>query len=207
MMLIIGLTGSIGMGKTAISDYFAGQGIPVLDADSIVHRLYEGEAVFHIEHKFPGTTANGKVDRAKLSEAVMRTPNGFQLLEAIVHPLVVHEKWEFVRDCYNAEKTMCVIDTPLLFEAKGEELVDVIVVASAPEDVQTERVMQRPGMTPEKLDAIMARQLPDAEKRKRADFVIETGGPWEETQQQLDELLESLKSCEGDAYERWCELY
>jgi dephospho-CoA kinase len=207
MMLIIGLTGSIGMGKTAIADYFAGQGIPVLDADSIVHRLYEGEAVLHIEHIFPGTTANGKVDRAKLSQAVMRMPNGFQRLEAIVHPLVVHEKWEFVNNCHAAEKPMCVIDTPLLFEAGGEELVDVIVVASAPEDVQTERVMQRPGMTPEKLDAIMARQLPDAEKRKRADFVIETGGPWEETQQQLDELLESLKNCDGDAYEHWCALY
>ncbi|MEJ2123524.1 MAG: dephospho-CoA kinase [Alphaproteobacteria bacterium] len=207
MMLIIGLTGSIGMGKTTVGEYFAGQGIPVLDADSIVHRLYEGEAVTPIEHTFPGTTANGKVDRAKLSKAVMMHPNGFRRLEALVHPLVVHEKWEFVKACHEADEPMCVIDTPLLFEAGGEELVDVIVVASAPEDVQTERVMQRPGMTTEKLDAIMARQLSDAEKRNRADFVIDTGLPWEETLQQLDELLESLKSCEGDAYDRWLTLY
>jgi dephospho-CoA kinase len=206
-MLIIGLTGSIGMGKTTVANYMAERGIPVLDADGTVHRLYEGEAVPHVEAAFPGTTAGGKVDRARLSAALMAAPEGFQKLEALVHPLVRQAQWRFLREQEAAGAAMCVLDIPLLFETGGHEVVDVSVVVSAPADVQAERVMVRPGMTEEKLAAIIGRQLPDAEKRMRASHVIDTGVSWGETQAQVDALLESLKDSEGHAFERWRARY
>jgi dephospho-CoA kinase len=202
-MLIIGLTGSIGMGKTTVAAHIASRGVPVLDSDGTVHRLYAGDAVPHVEAAFPGTTADGKVDRAKLAAAAMQRPDGFARLEAVIHPLVRQAQWQFLQEQQAAGAAMCVLDIPLLFETGGDRLMDITVVVSAPEHIQTARVVGRPGMTPEKLAAIRERQLPDAEKRTRADFVIDTGLPWEETRQQVDKLLESLKNHPGGAFERW----
>ena len=205
-MLIIGLTGSIGMGKTTVAAHLASRGVPVLDSDGTVHRLYEGDAVPHVEAEFPGTTADGKVDRAKLAAALMQVTHGFARLEALIHPLVRQAQWQFLREQAAAGAARCILDIPLLFETGGDRLMDVTVVVSAPEHIQTERVMSRPGMTAEKLAAIRARQLPDAEKRARAHFVIDTGLPWEETRQQVDNLLESLEDRPGEACERWRQL-
>ncbi len=204
-MLIVGLTGSIGMGKTTVANHLAARGVPVLDSDAAVHRLYEGEAVPHIEAAFPGTTSDGKVDRAKLAAAAMRDADGFAKIEALIHPLVRQAQWVFLQQQASAGAPLCVLDIPLLFETGGDRLVDVTIVVSAPEPVQTERVMSRPGMTPEKLAAIRARQLPDAEKRGRADYVIDTGLAWGETQAQLDNLLESLKDRAGGKFDLWRE--
>lgn len=206
-MLIVGLTGSIGMGKTTVASHIAARALPVLDSDSIVHRLYEGEAVPHIEAAFPGTTAGGKVDRARLAAAAMRVPDAFARLEALVHPLVREAQWRFIQDSAAAGHPICVLDIPLLFETEGDRLVDVTLVVSAPHGVQTERVMARPGMTAEKLDAIRARQMPDAEKRARADFIVDTGLPLEETQAQVDKILESLKTRAGDKIDLWRRLH
>lgn len=202
-MLIIGLTGSIGMGKTTVAAHMASRGVPILDSDGTVHRLYEGDAVPHVEAAFPGTTAGGKVDRAKLAAAAMQAADGFARLETVIHPLVRQAQWQFLQEQQAAGAAMCLLDIPLLFETGGDQFVDVTVVVSAPEHIQTARVAGRPGMTPEKLAAIRERQLPDAEKRARADFVIDTGLPWEETRQQVDKLLESLKNHPGGAFERW----
>ena len=205
-MLIIGLTGSIGMGKTTVANHIASRGVPVLDSDGAVHRLYAGDAVPHVEAAFPGTTADGQVDRARLAAAAMQAPDGFAMLEAIIHPLVRQAQWQFLQEQKAAGAAMCVLDIPLLFETGGDRLMDVTVVVSAPEHVQTARVGARPGMTPEKLAAIRQRQMPDADKRARADFVIDTGLPWEETREQVDNLLESLKTRPGEAFERWRQL-
>ena len=205
-MLIIGLTGSIGMGKTTVANHIASRGVPVLDSDGMVHRLYAGDAVPHVEAAFPGTTADGQVDRAKLAAAAMQAPDGFAMLEAIIHPLVRQAQWQFLQEQEAAGAAMCVLDIPLLFETGGDRLMDVTVVVSAPEHIQTARVGGRPGMTPEKLAAIRQRQLPDADKRTRADFVIDTGLPWEETREQVDNLLESLKTRPGEAFDRWRQL-
>jgi dephospho-CoA kinase len=206
-MLIVGLTGSIGMGKTTVASHIASRGIPVLDSDATVHALYEGEAAAPIEAAFPGSAEAGKVDRAKLAAALMRTPEGFAKLEAIVHPLVRRAQWRFLRDREAEGAPVCVLDIPLLFETGGDKLADVTVAVSAPEAVQTERVMARPGMTPEKLAAIRARQMTDAEKRARADFVIDTGLPLEETKAQVDKLLESLKNRAGEKFALWRQLH
>jgi dephospho-CoA kinase len=202
-MFVLGLTGSIGMGKTTVAGHIASRGIPVLDSDSIVHRLYAGDAVPHIEAAFPGTTSAGAVDRAKLSAALLAEDGGFARLEALVHPLVRQAQWDFLRQQAAAGQPLAVLDIPLLFETGGNELIDACIVVSAPADVQAARVLARPGMTPEKLDAIRARQLPDAEKRARADFVVDTGLAWEETRRQVDRILESLGSRPGTAMERW----
>ena len=206
-MLIIGLTGSIGMGKTTVAGYMASRGVPALDSDAIVHRLYEGEAVPLIEAAFPGTTASGKVDRARLAAAATQAPDGFARLEALVHPLVRHAQWRFIRDQAAAGAPYCVLDIPLLFETGGDQLVDVTVVASTHEHVQAARVLARPGMTPDKLAMIRGRQMPDAEKRARADFVIDTGLPLDETKAQIDHLLESLKDRQGEKFGLWRGLY
>jgi dephospho-CoA kinase len=207
MMFVVGLTGSIGMGKTTVAAHLASRGIPVLDSDSIVHRLYAGEAVPHIEAAFPGTTAAGSVDRAKLSAALMAAEGGFMRLEAVVHPLVRKAQWRFLQEQAAAGAPIAVLDIPLLFETGGDDLVDASIVVSAPPDIQAARVLARPGMTAEKLEAIRARQLPDAEKRSRASFVVDTGVTWEETQHQVDKLIESLSGRPGTAMERWRRLY
>jgi dephospho-CoA kinase len=206
-MLIIGLTGSIGMGKTTVAGYLAAGGVAVLDSDSVVHRLYAGEAVPHIEAAFPGATTGGAVDRARLSAALLAAEGGFERLEALIHPLVRKAQWRFLKEQAESGAALAVLDIPLLFETGGDALMDVTLVVSAPADIQAARVLQRPGMTPEKLEAIRARQLPDAEKRARADFIVDTGLPWEKTQAQVDRILESLAGRSGNAMERWRRLY
>ena len=200
-MLLIGLTGSIGMGKSTAAARFRAVGIPVVDADAEVHKLYEGAAVAPIETAFPGTTTGGKVDRQKLAEALLNRPDRFKRLEAIVHPLVFAAERALLRTEAAKGAAMAVLEIPLLLETGGEKRVDVVVVVSAPADAQRARVMQRPGMTAEKLDQLLARQMPDAEKRRRADFIVDTGGTFAETDAQVDNIVESLKGRAGTAFD------
>jgi len=191
-MIVLGLTGSIGMGKSTVAKMFADEGVPVFDADSAVHRLQgpEGALVNEIEAHFPGTTGPGGVNRGALAERVLGEPEALRRLEALIHPAVAREREVFLADHETAP--LVVLDIPLLFEAGGWSQVDKIVVVSAPAEVQRERVLARPGMTAEKLDHILARQLPDSEKRARADFVISTGGPKEETRRAVRRILACL---------------
>lgn len=202
-MVVIGLTGSIGMGKSTIAERFEALGVPVCDADAIVHWLYEGEAAASIEAAFPGTTSAGKVDRVKLGQAVLGDAHGLKRLESIVHPLVQAAEREFLHKAFQQGAPMAVLEIPLLFETGGDARVDVTVVVSAPAKVQRERVLQRPRMTQAKLDAILARQMPDAEKRRRADFVVDTGGSIEESHAQVDAIVESLRNRGGRAYQQF----
>jgi dephospho-CoA kinase len=199
-MLIVGLTGSIGMGKSTVAARFRHHGIAVCDADAEVHRLYEGAAVSAIEAAFPGTTEGGNVDRQRLAQSLIENPAGFQRLEAIVHPMVLAAERAFLQAEAAKVAPVAVLEIPLLLETGGERRVDVVVVVSAPADKQRERVMQRPGMTEEKLAQVLARQMPDAEKRARADFVVDTGGTFAETEAQVDRIIESLKGREGTAF-------
>lgn len=173
-MIVLGLTGSIGMGKSTTANLFAEAGVPVYDADAAVHRLYEGEAVAAIEAAFPGTTANGKVDRNRLSARVVHDPAAMKRLEEIVHPMLGASRQKFLLDAEQSGAPVAVIDIPLLFETGGEKRVDAVVVVTTSAELQRERILARPNMTEEKLEAILARQLPDAEKRKRAHFVVDT---------------------------------
>jgi dephospho-CoA kinase len=173
-MKILGLTGSIGMGKSTTAKLFAEAGVPVYDADATVHLIYQGEAVPAIEAAFPGTTSDGKVDRAKLSAKVVHDPAAIQRLEQIVHPMLRSYHQKFLFDAEQAGAPVAVMDVPLLFETGGEKRVDAVVVVTTAPDVQRERILARGTMTDEALDAILARQLPDAEKRRRADFVVDT---------------------------------
>ena len=173
-MIILGLTGSIGMGKSTTAKMFAEAGVPVSDADRMVHALYAGAAVPPIKKAFPGTVSDGVVDRDKLAATVLGDPARLRELEAIVHPLVRAETDAFVERHRQAGAPLIVLDIPLLFETGGMDRVDRILVVTAPADVQRERVLSRPGMTEEKFEAILAKQVPDAEKRRRADFVIDT---------------------------------
>jgi dephospho-CoA kinase len=191
-MFILGLTGSLGMGKSTTAGFFAEAGVPVHDADAVVHALYEGEAVPAIAAAFPGNIVNGKVDRAKLGAAVLDDACALQRLEAIVHPLVSAAKARFLADAQARGAKVVVLDIPLLFETGGEARVDAVVVASAPADVQRERVLARPGMTADKLDALLARQMPDSEKRKRADFVVDTSLGFEAARAQVREILRAV---------------
>jgi len=206
-MFILGLTGSIGMGKTTVANDMAARGVPVLDSDAIVHRLYAGAAIPAIEAAFPGTTSSAGVDRAKLSAALAAREGGFDQLEALIHPLVRDAQWRFLSAQAAAGARLAVLDIPLLFETGGDRLMDATLVVSAPAALQEARVLQRPGMTREKLAAIRARQLPDSEKRARADFLVDTGVPWEETRRQLDTILESLAGRPGQAMDRWRQLF
>jgi dephospho-CoA kinase len=201
-MLIVGLTGSIGMGKSTVATCFRRHGIAVCDADLEVHKLYEGAAVPLIEAAFPGTTRSGKVDRQKLAAALLAGPQAFKTLEAIVHPLIVTAERRFLRGEAARGAAMAVLEIPLLLETGGETRVDVVVVCSASPEMQRERVMQRPNMTVEKLEQILSRQMPDAEKRARADFVVDTGGTLADTERQVDRLIESLKGRTGTAYRK-----
>lgn len=201
-MLIIGLTGSIGMGKSTAAARFRACGVPVIDADAEVHKLYAGAAVAPIEAAFHGTTADGKVDRALLSQALMADPSGFARLEAIVHPLVQAAERELLKAAVTAGAAMAVLEIPLLFETGGEARCDVTVVVSAPAEVQRQRVLARAGMTEAKLAQILSRQLPDVEKRRRADFVVDTGGSIPETEAQIDAIVAVLRGRSGQAYAR-----
>ncbi len=198
-MLIIGLTGSIGMGKTETAKMFARLGVPVYDADAAVHALYErdGAAVVPIAETFPGTVKDGAVDREALSRAVVGKPHAMEILEKIVHPLVRGEQIAWLQAQALAGHPMVLLDIPLLFETGGEDKVDVIVVCSAPEAVQRDRVLERPGMTAEKLDAILAKQLPDAEKRARADFIVETDKGLDHAFGQVKRIVETLHGRDG----------
>ena len=199
-MLVIGLTGSIGMGKSTVVARFRLHGIGVCDADAEVHKLYEGAAVAPIEAAFPGTTHGGKVDRERLAQALIAKPEGFARLEAIVHPLVLAAERAFLHAEAAKGARMAVLEIPLLLETGGDARVDVVVVVSAPADKQRERVMQRPNMTPEKLEQVLTRQMPDAEKRAWADFIVDTGGTLAETDAQVDNIVESLQGRQGTAF-------
>ena len=191
-MIVLGLTGSIGMGKSTVAQMFADEGVPVFDADAAVHRLQgrEGALVESIEANFPGTTGPGGVDRGALAELVLGEPEALRRLEALIHPAVARERESFLAD--NAAVPLVVLDIPLLFEAGGSEQVDRVAVVSAPPEVQRQRVLQRPGMTPEKFERILARQLPDAEKRARADFVIDTGATIDDTRRAVRRIIACL---------------
>ena len=188
-MFIIGLTGSIGMGKSATAKMFADEGVPVHDADAVVHRLYEGEATPLIEAAFPGTTANGKVDRGKLGQRVLGDDVALAQLEQIVHPLVLQARESFLATAEQSGAPVALLDVPLLFETGGEGRCDAVLVVTAPADVQRTRAFERPGMTDEKFAAILAKQMPDADKRARADFVVDTSKGFDAARQQVREIL------------------
>jgi dephospho-CoA kinase len=189
-MIVLGLTGSIGMGKSTTAKLFAEAGVPVYDADAAVHRLYEGEAVPAIEAAFPGTTANGKVDRVRLSACVVHDPAAMKKLEQIVHPMLGASRQAFLHDAEQSGAPVAVIDIPLLFETGGEKRVDAVVVVTTTPEVQRERILTRSNMTEEKLQAILERQMPDAEKRKRAHFVVDTSHGLDPVRTRIRDILD-----------------
>lgn len=195
-MLVLGLTGSIGMGKSTTSAMFQAEGVPVYDSDAAVHALYAagGAAVTPVEAAFPGVVVDGAIDRPKLSAAVVGNAEALAKLEAIVHPLVGAHRIGFFEAAKAQGRDIVVLDIPLLYETGGEKKVDKVVVVSAPADVQRQRVLARPDMTPEKFEAILARQTPDAEKRARADFVIDTGQGLDHARKQVRDLLTLLRT-------------
>lgn len=197
-MITIGLTGSIGTGKSATARLFAQEGVVVCDSDAVVHELYEGEAVPLVETAFPGTTHQGKVDRQKLGDLLRKNPANFQTLEKIVHPLVRRKQEEFLDQARLANVEFALLDIPLLFETGAEDRVDTIVVVSCSPELQRQRVLARPGMTDEKFQLILARQLPDEEKRQRADFVIDTNISVDDARHQVRALLETLRSAQTE---------
>jgi dephospho-CoA kinase len=202
-MLIVGLTGSIGMGKSTAAAHLRARGLPVFDADAEVHRLYAGGKVVEpVERAFPGTTRNGDVDRAKLSAVLIAAPHRFRELEAIVHPLVRDAERAFLREHAEHGASIAVMEIPLLFETRADALVDATIVVSAAPKVQRERLLQRPGLTEAKLDQLLARQTPDAEKRARADFVVDTSGDLAASEAALDGILAQLQGRPGEAYAR-----
>jgi dephospho-CoA kinase len=191
-MIVLGLTGSIGMGKSTTARMFAEAGVPVHDSDEAVHRLYSGAAAPLVDAAFPGTAVDGIVDRARLSRHVVGNPDAIARLEKIVHPLVRADADAFVARHRAAGTPLIVLDIPLLFETNGTGRVDRIVVVSAPAEVQRERVLSRPGMTAEKFEAILAHQTPDAEKRRRADFVIDTSRGIDAAREQAHAIIREL---------------
>ena len=188
-MIILGLTGSIGMGKSTTAKLFAEAGVPVYDADATVHMLYEGEAVPAIEAAFPGTTVDGKVDRNMLSARVVHDPAAIKRLEQIVHPMLGASRQKFLDDAERSGAPVAVVDVPLLFETGGEKRVDAVVVVTTTPELQRQRILARDNMTSEKLDAILARQLPDAEKRRRADFVVDTSDGLDAVRLRIRDIL------------------
>jgi dephospho-CoA kinase len=191
-MFILGLTGSLGMGKSTTARFFAEAGVPVHDADAEVHRLYEGAAVPAIEAAFPGTTGGGKVDRNKLAARALGDEAALKRLEAIVHPLVQEAERRLLAQAEAGGEKVAVLDIPLLFETGGDRRVDAVVVVSAPPEVQHARVLERPGMTMQKLEALLAKQMPDAEKRRRADFVVDTSRGFEAARAEVRAILDAV---------------
>lgn len=191
-MIVLGLTGSIGMGKSTVAAMFAEEGVPVFDSDAVVHRLQgpEGALVEEIEEYFPGTTGESGVDRTSLAEAVLGDTEKLRRLESLIHPAVARERETFLEE--NRDSPVVVLDIPLLFEKVGAGLVDKVAVVSAPAEVQRARVLARPGMTEAKFESILGHQMPDEEKRRRADFVIPTGGDFDETRQAVRRILACL---------------
>src|SRR5712672_996924 len=189
-MIILGLTGSIGMGKSTTAKLFAEAGVPVYDADATVHMLYEGEAVSAIEAALPGATVDGKVDRNRLSARVVHDPAAIKQLEQIVHPILGASRQKFLCEAEQSGAPVAVVDVPLLYETGGEKRVDAVVVVTTTPEIQRERILARDNMTVEKLDAILARQLSDAEKRKRADFVVDTSDGLDPVRARIRDILE-----------------
>lgn len=189
-MVILGLTGSIGMGKSTTAKLFAEAGVPVYDADAAVHMLYEGEAAPAIEAAFPGTTVEGKVDRNRLSACVVHDPAAMRRLEEIVHPMLGASRQKFLADAERSGARVAVADVPLLFETGGEKRVDAVVVVTTTAEIQRQRILSRPNMTDEKLDAILARQMPDAEKRRRANFVVDTSHGLDPVRARIRDILD-----------------
>jgi dephospho-CoA kinase len=191
-MRVIGLTGSIGMGKSTTAAMFARRGIPLHSSDAAVHRLYSGEAVAPIEAAFPGVTAGGVVDRARLAERAVADPAALAKLEAIVHPLVRQSEEAFLADTRTEGRRLVVVDVPLLFETGASDRFDVIVVVSADPQIQRERVLARPGMTEEKFARLLSRQTPDAEKRRLAHFIVDSGYGLASAERAVDAILRAL---------------
>src|ERR1700736_4295623 len=189
-MIILGLTGSIGMGKSTTAMLFVEAVVPVYDADAAVHKIYEGEAAPAVEAAFPGTTVGGKVDRNKLSARVVHDPVAIKRLEQIVHPMLGASRQKFFADAERSGAAVAVVDVPLLFETGGEKRVDAVVVVTTTPEIQRQRILARDNMTGEKLDAILARQLPDAEKRRRADFVVDTSHGLDPVRAQIRDILD-----------------
>lgn len=198
-MMIVGLTGSIGMGKSTTANMFRAEGVPVHDADATVHALYAGRATPMIESAFPGTVVDGQVDRARLGARVIGNPKEMRRLEAIVHPLVREEERMFLSQARSAGARLVVLDVPLLLETGGERRVDAVVVVSASAEVQRSRVLGRPGMTLEKFNAILAKQMPDEEKRRRAHVIVDTGRGLEAARRQVRDIVTILSGRGGRA--------
>jgi len=191
-MFVLGLTGSIGMGKSTTAKLFAEEGVPVHDADAAVHALYEGKAAPLIEAAFPGTTQGGKVDRQKLGTAVLGNHEALKRLETIVHPLVAEARDHFLTKARLDGAKIAVLDIPLLYEVGADKLVDAVVVVSAAPHIQRSRVLERPGMTVEKFEALLVKQMPDAEKRKRADFIVDSSHGIEPAREQVRDILRKV---------------
>jgi dephospho-CoA kinase len=191
-MRVLGLTGSIGMGKSTTAKLFAEAGVPVYDADATVHKVYEGEAVPAIEAAFPGTIAGGKVDRARLSAKVVHDPAAIKRLEGIVHPMVRAYHQKFLDDAERAGASVAVVDIPLLFETGGDQRVDAVVVVTTSPELQRERILARGTMSAETLDAILAKQMPDHEKRRRADFVVDTSHGLDPVRRRIRDILDQV---------------
>ena len=188
-MFILGLTGSLAMGKSATAQMFVDEGVPLHDADAVVHRLYDGEATAAIEAAFPGTTANGKVDRVKLGQRVLGDPAAIKRLEGIVHPMVAAASAKFLAEAEARGAPVAVLDVPLLFETGGDQRCDAVAVVSASADLQRKRALERPGMTEDKFQAILGKQMPDEEKRRRADFVVDTSQGFDHARAQVRDIL------------------
>lgn len=188
-MFVLGLTGSIGMGKSTTAEIFRAEGIAVHDSDATVHALYRGAAAPLIEAVFPGTVRDGVVDRSALAAKVLDDPDALARLEAIVHPLVRASRMAFVEEAKARGDRLIVVDIPLLYETGAEAEVDAVLLVTAPEAVQKQRIAARPGMTASKLAAIMAKQMPDEEKRRRADFIIDTSTGHADAERQVRDVL------------------
>jgi dephospho-CoA kinase len=191
-MIVLGLTGSAAMGKSATAEMFAAEGVPVFDADAEVHRLYDGAAAPLIEAAFPGTTVDGRVDRERLAAKVLDDPQALAQLEAIVHPLVRAAQEAFLAEAAAKGSSVAVLNVPLLFETSGDDRVDAVVVVTAPADVQNSRLFERPNMTDAKFKAMLARQMPDSEKRRRADFLIDTSHGFDSARAAVKKILRQL---------------
>jgi dephospho-CoA kinase len=193
-MIVIGLTGSIGMGKSTTAKMFAEEGVPVNDADAVVHDLYRTDAVAPVGEAFPGTVRDGVIDRQELSRQLAAAPEKFPLLEAIVHPLVRQREQQFLQHHRERGSDLVLLDIPLLFEVKGQDRVDVVVVVTCDPQIQRARVLARPSMTEEKLEMILSRQIPDREKRQRADFIIDTGLGLERARDRVRQIIAAIRS-------------
>lgn len=194
MTVFLGLTGSIGMGKSTTADMFLNLGVPVHDADATVHALYSGKAVPLVEAAFPGTTKDGVVDRTVLSQRVLGNDEAMKKLESLIHPLVRDAENKFRKTCEREGKRLAVLDNPLLLEMGQASRVDGIIVVTAPREIQKDRVLARPGMTVEKFEAILARQVPDADKRKQADFLIDTSRGLEAAEKDVKNIIVAVES-------------